>query len=162
MKTTPFVLDWPGAGRLAMMPRPAGFDWLADDMASLRGKGVDTLVCALTRPEQERLGLLREQEEAERAAITYVAFPVADFGVPAEEELLELSRRLAREVSEGRFVVAHCFGGIGRSGTIAGATLIQLGATADQAMEIMTTARGFSAPETDAQRDLLRRLGGRA
>ena len=40
-----------GPGRLSTMARPRGGDWLADEMAALRRRGVDVLVCALTDPE---------------------------------------------------------------------------------------------------------------
>ena len=156
--SVPLVVEWPGPGRIAVMPRPAGGAALADDLRSLRAAGVDTLVSALTEAERERLDLVRQPEIAMRAGLSYVAFPIADFGVPAIDDLRALARRLADETAEGRFVVVHCFGGIGRSGMIACATLIRLGATAEQAMALVSRARGFPVPETPAQRDLLRTL----
>lgn len=158
MRTAPFVIDWPAAGRIGVMPRPAGGGWLVDDLRSLRDAGVDTLVSALTEPERERLALTHQPVVAHEIGLSYVAFPIADFGVPGIHEIRALAKRLAAEVASGRFVVAHCFGGIGRSGTIACATLIQLGATADQAMALVSRARGLTSPESPAQRHLLRLL----
>jgi protein-tyrosine phosphatase len=158
MGTAPFVIDWPAPGRLGIMPRPAGGQWLNGDLAALRESGVDTLVCALSEEERERLALTQQPTVARQLGLSYIGFPIPDFGVPDPEELRHLAARLAGEVCEGRFVVVHCFGGIGRSGVIAGATLIRLGANAEQAIELITQARGVPAPETDEQRDLLRAL----
>src|ERR1700743_3176736 len=48
----------PGAnGRLAIVPRPRGGDWLADDLHALRREGIDILVSLLTPSEVEELGL---------------------------------------------------------------------------------------------------------
>lgn len=155
------MVEWPAPGRIGVMPRPAGGQWLTDDLMSLREAGVDTIVSALTEPERQRLDLIHQCEVAEKVGLSYVAFPIDDFGIPGIAEIRLLAKKLAAEVTGGRFVVAHCFGGIGRSGTIAGATLIQLGATADHAMELISRARGIAAPETKQQRDLLHRLSGR-
>lgn len=158
MGAAPFVIDWPAPGRLGVMPRPAGGQWLTDDLAALRDCGVDTLVCALSEEERQRLDLIRQPVISVQLGLSYIGFPIQDFGVPDPVALRQLAQRLADEVRRGRFVVVHCFGGIGRSGVIAGATLIRLGATAEQAMELITQARGIPAPETAEQRDLLRAL----
>lgn len=154
----PFVVSWPGPGRLGMMSRPPGGQWLADDLGALRETGVDKLVCALTEHDMERLGLLHEPETAAAVGLDYVSFPITDLGVPDATDLIRLSQTLASEVKGGRFVVAHCFGGVGRSGLIVGATLIQLGASAEQAVELISTARGTRAPETEGQHALLASL----
>src|SRR5438046_543366 len=48
------------AGRLAVLPRPRGGDWLEDEVRSLRAAGVDTLVCLLTKEEVTELDLADE------------------------------------------------------------------------------------------------------
>ncbi len=153
-----FLIDRPGPGWIAMMPRPEGRDRLPGELAGLRAGGVDTLVCALTEPERERLGLADLPAAAESAGLSYVGFPIVDFGVPDVDSICVLAGRLAAEIESGRFVVVHCFGGVGRSGTIVGAVLIRLGSTADAAIELMTRARGVHAPETEAQHALLHAL----
>jgi protein-tyrosine phosphatase len=158
MTSAPFVIDWPAPGRLGVMPCPAGGQRLTDDLTALRGRGVDTLVCALSEQERQWLDMTRQPAICVQIGLAYLGFPIPDFGVPDPVELRRLAARLADEVRGGRFVVVHCLGGIGRSGVIAGATLIALGAGAEQAMELVTKARGVPAPETAEQRDLLRAL----
>ena len=158
MRSTPYVIDWPVAGRLAIMPRPNGGESLDDEMLGLRAQSVDTLVCALTYADRVHLDLIREPEAAVAAGLAYREFPIGDFGIPDRDALVDLSHELAHEVRDGRFVVAHCAGGIGRSGLIAGATLIALGAAPDPAMHAISAARGHDAPETFEQKALLRQL----
>ena len=48
MKTEIYWIDLPGPGRLAIMPRPRGDDWLEGEIESLKGVGVQSLVSMLT------------------------------------------------------------------------------------------------------------------
>lgn len=158
MPAAPHIIEFPASGRLAVMPRPAGGAALPTALEGLRRKGVDLLVCTLTPGERDLLGLDDEPAAAVAAGLEFVEFPIADFSVPAEDELADLAARLAVRLRTGDFIAVHCRGGIGRSGTVASATLIALGASAEQAMELVSEARGVPAPETAEQRALLRRL----
>jgi protein-tyrosine phosphatase len=158
MPSTPYVVDWPAPGRIAVMPRPSGGEWLDDDVARLRRLGVDTVVSALTGPEYDRLDLRREEEAVRAAGMRFTSFPIPDLGVPDFAVYRELTGLLAGEVAAGRFVLAHCFGGIGRATVIAGGVLIWLGATAPDAIARIAAARGLPVPETQEQRDILARL----
>ncbi|GAA1377494.1 protein-tyrosine phosphatase family protein [Catellatospora chokoriensis] len=160
MPTTAYVVDWPAAGRLALMPRPEGGQRLRDEVDSLRRQGVDTVVSALTAPENERLGLVGEEQAVRAAGMRFVSFPIPDFGVPDFTAYRELTGRLADEVAAGRFVLAHCFGGIGRATVVAGGVLIRLGASAADATAAVGAARGLPVPETEPQRAILARLAG--
>src|SRR5690349_10839669 len=82
MRTSPFVIDLPGPGRLATMAHPASGERLAPDLAHLRACGVDTLVSALTGRECGTLDLAREAELAYQAGLSFVSFPIPDRGVP--------------------------------------------------------------------------------
>lgn len=154
----PYLIDFPASGRLAVMPRPVGGDALTRHLKRLRGKGVDTLVCALTPGERDLLGLDSEPEAAREAGLSFVEFPIPDFSVPDADALLSLAQRIAKAVRKGDYVVVHCRGGIGRSGVVAGAVLIAMGAGADEAMRLVSEARGVPAPETEEQRSLLRTM----
>src|SRR5262249_33930762 len=84
------------AGRLAVLPRPRGGDWLEDEVRSLRGSGVDVLVSLLTREEVGELGLADEAGCCAACGIGFVSFPFPDRGVPASSaDALALVRRLA-------------------------------------------------------------------
>jgi protein-tyrosine phosphatase len=147
-----FRITWPGSGRLATMAHPRGGDWLADEMAALARAGVDVLVCALTVDELDRLALTDLASTAAAAGIEFVPFPIDDRGVPDPESMTSLGVRLAAHVRAGRFVVMHCFAGIGRSTVLAAATLVVLGAQPGRAIDLVSVARGLPVPDTEAQR----------
>jgi protein-tyrosine phosphatase len=142
-------------GRLSVMPRPRGHDQLNDEMAALRGAGVDVLVCLQPAAEREMAGLAEEPAAAVRAGMEFHVFPIVDFGVPDHAKVTPLLDTLTLRLKAGRHVVVHCYGGVGRSSLIAGALLVRLGTSAEQAWQIIAQARGCPVPETDAQRQWL-------
>ncbi|MEV6488175.1 hypothetical protein AB0M20_05965 [Actinoplanes sp. NPDC051633] len=148
------VIDWRGPGRLATMAHPRGGHLLAAEMAGLARAGVDVFVSALTDPEGHRLGLAEVALAAREAGITYYSFPIADRGVPGEAALW-LGIRLAAQVRAGRFVVTQCFAGIGRSTLLAAVTLVMLGVGPEEALLMVSDARGLPVPGNEAQRDWL-------
>lgn len=157
------VIEWPGPGRLATMAHPRGGDWLDDEMSALAGAGVNVLVSALTAEESERLLLTREPAAATAAGLEFVAFPIADRGVPpTSSTAVELADRLAGKVRAGEFVVAHCFAAIGRATLVAGATLVMLGVGADEALRLVSEARGLAVPDTPLQRSWLQEFAATA
>jgi hypothetical protein len=56
---SPYWID-AGSCRLAILPRPRGYDWLSDDIAAAHRAGVDVIVSALTESESQELGLSEE------------------------------------------------------------------------------------------------------
>ncbi|MEN3305576.1 MAG: hypothetical protein V7603_1778 [Micromonosporaceae bacterium] len=159
MRSALYVIETGTAGRLATMARPRGGGWLDDEMAGLRESGVDVLVSALTRDEYRELDLVGEPAAANEAGLAFLQFPVVDADIPeGTRTALELSARLAEEVRAGRFVVTHCRAGIGRCSMLAGATLIQLGCTPEEAWRRIREARGFPVPDNARQEEWLYRL----
>jgi hypothetical protein len=75
---------WPG--RLAIMPRPRGGDWLEDELRDSRRQGVDTLVSLLTPEETGELDLADEPVLCERGGIDFFSHPVPDRGLPASRQ----------------------------------------------------------------------------
>jgi protein-tyrosine phosphatase len=141
------------AGRLAVMPRPRGGDWLDSDIRSLRSAGADVLVSLLTDEEVGELGLADEPGSCARHGITFIRFPIADREIPSRDEAAdELMKELAARVSGGSSVAVHCRMGIGRSALVAACVLGSLGDTADAAFDRISAARGYSVPDTDEQR----------
>lgn len=123
------VIAKPGSGRLATIAHPRAAAWPADLLHALAGAGAQVLVSALSAAEQHRLGLDGTAEAAAAAGLEFVSFPAADGSIPRQEaaRVVGLARRLAVQVRNGQFVVAQCFGGIGRSTLLACTTLTLLG-----------------------------------
>jgi protein-tyrosine phosphatase len=141
----------PTGGRLCTMARPRGDDWLHDEMADLRDSGIDVLVSLQPATERHEVGLTGEPEAAAHAGLVFRELPIPDLGVPGQREALPLVRAIAGDLEAGRNVAIHCFAGVGRSSVLAGAVLVALGETPDEAWRVIAAARGRRVPETDEQ-----------
>jgi protein-tyrosine phosphatase len=141
-----------GAGRLWLCGKHA----IAPDPARLLAQtGAGALVC-----------LVEEHELADRypAYVHWLRtdprarwWPVPDLHAPDVATARTYVAAL-RELASGG-VVVHCGAGIGRAGTMAAALLIDLGLTADEAVERVGAYRPMAGPEAGAQRELLAALG---
>jgi protein-tyrosine phosphatase len=159
MRTELYWIEGPWPGRLAIMPRPRGGDWLEDEMSSWRHLGIDAIVSALTTEENAELDLIREMELCAKAGIEFVAFPIADRGVPlSAKATLELVGRLEKELARGRKVAIHCRQGIGRASMLAACVLAAGGIDAASALERIAVARGCAVPDTSEQREWVMRF----
>jgi len=148
-----FWLDAAFPGRLAIVPRPRGSDWLDRDVHGLRNDGIDILVSLLTTDEVADLELTQEGEECSKAGIEFDSFPIADRGVPeSSEAFAELANRLALKLAIGQNAGVHCRQGIGRSSLLAAATLTAAGMDPSAALRKVAEARGLMVPETAEQR----------
>jgi protein-tyrosine phosphatase len=153
-----YTVAYDGPGRVSIMAKPHGGDSLAGEMTALREAGVDVLVSALTPDEVEEAGLAQEAHYAALAGLRFVSVPVEDMSVPGHEDVLPALKLLARELGEGRHLVAHCWAGIGRSSLLAASLMVLNGMVPDEAWRRISEARGCTVPETTAQRDWIFQL----
>ena len=61
MRTTVYRIAGPWHGRLAIVPRPRGGDWLEEEVRSWREAGLDVMVSLLTYDENTELELCQEE-----------------------------------------------------------------------------------------------------
>lgn len=156
MRTQVFWVAGMRKGRLGILPRPRGGDWLADEIAAWREAGVEMVVSLLEPDEAAQLVLEDEAAAAALSGIAFRAFPIADRDVPSSKEsVATLAREILSALEAGRSVAVHCRQGIGRSGLIAGAVLIAMGKRPDAAVKAVGDARGLEVPETKEQRQWL-------
>jgi predicted protein tyrosine phosphatase len=157
---TTFWVAGPWRGRLGIVPRPRGTEWLDDEARAWRRTGIDVVVSLLARDESVELGLAGEDAAATASGLTFHAFPIADCSVPpSREAVVELVERLVEVLRSGKTVAVHCRQGIGRSAMIAAATLIIAGGDAETAIETIRQSRGLEVPETKAQRQWISDFG---
>ena len=148
--------------RLAITPRPTGYDWLVDDIRLLKRAGVDVLVSALTPYETEDMGLLEESECCQNYGLEFLSFPIEDRSVPASfSEFDGLLNSLTDRLRKGKAVGVHCRAGIGRSSMIVACALIRDGLSVDSAFHVIQDARGLSVPDTAEQRQWVERYSSR-
>ncbi len=159
MKADLFWIPGPWPGRLAIAARPRGGDWLDDDASAWRRAGVDVVISLLEDDEAAQLDLTNEGHAAEKQAISFVSFSIPDRGVPASTEAaIEVVGRIAAQLEAGKNVAVHCRQGVGRSGLIAAAVLMNSGLHARKAIETVSSARGVRVPETLEQRQWIGKL----
>ncbi len=156
MATVYWVHTLANNASLGTMPRPQGGDALPAEIASLKQQGVDVMLCLLEEKEIEKLQLQDEQQLALQAGMEYRHFPIADFTLPpSADSTNDLIAQLQKYLEAGRNIAIHCHGGIGRSTLIAGALLINLGFTPQQALELISEKRGVPVPDTEEQKQWL-------
>jgi protein-tyrosine phosphatase len=147
-----------GRGRLAVMPRPRGGDWLEDEVLHLKRSGIGTLVSMLTPEEESLLDLRNEGALARRHGLEFVSHPVPDRDVPGSaRDMWALARALADQFRSGRQIAVHCRMGIGRSPLLLACILVSTGLQPDDAWEAIGDARGCIVPDTLEQRAWLAR-----
>jgi protein-tyrosine phosphatase len=144
-------------GRLGILPRPRGGDWLGDETRAWREAGVDIVVSLLEPEEEAQLVLEGEAAAAAASGVEFRLFPVPDRGVPASREsVAELASGIVDALETGKNVAVHCRQGIGRSALIVGGVLVAAGKDPNTALKTIEESRGREVPETDEQRQWLR------
>lgn len=166
-------MSWPDerqrTGGIDEVPLPAGTPgrlWLCgkhhvgpDVEAVVAAVGADAVVCLNERHELAGRydGYLAWLGNGGRA----VWFPIPDLHAPPPDRVAPLLDDLRRRLAAGERVVVHCGAGMGRAGTVAAAVLLGLGATLEEALATVASARPGSGPEAGAQLELLRALSAR-
>lgn len=152
-RATVFPVAGPWTGRLGIVPRPRGGDWLADEAVAWRDAGISMVVSLLEPKEAAQLDLESEASVVANSGLTFQAFPIPDRGVPASREpVAQLARTLIDALNKGGSVVVHCRQSIGRSSIIVAATLVTAGVDLLDALKAIKESRGLEVPETDEQR----------
>jgi protein-tyrosine phosphatase len=153
MRVPLYSIQGLSSGKVSLMARPRGGDWLSDEIEALHTGGVDVLVSLLTAPEVSELDLGEEAVLCSSQEILYLSFPIVDLSVPPfSPQTFQLLEQLNQYLSEGKHVAIHCRQGVGRSGLMASSLLVLNGIAPEQAFDQLSRVRGCSVPETDEQR----------
>jgi protein-tyrosine phosphatase len=153
MRTELYWVSGPWPGRLAIMPRPRGGDWLEDEVQSWRHAGVNAVLSLLTPDEVAEFGLSDEADLSAANAIQFESFPVSDRGVPSSRTgFTKVITRVAEQLGNGKTVAVHCRQGIGRASLIAIGALALSGNDPEAAIQHVSAVRGSPVPETPEQR----------
>lgn len=142
-------------GRLALVPRPRGGDWLEDEVKAWKNAELDVIVSMLEKEEIESFGLENEEKFCQFNSIEFFSFPVADRGVPTlDEPFFRLLEKLKTKLLQGKSLGIHCRQSIGRAPLLAAFLIISFGIEPDEAFRQLSLARGREVPETEEQRKL--------
>jgi len=98
--------------------------------------------------------------------ISYSRRAIRDMGCPSAEEMSVILDEIDAAIADGHVVYVHCWGGIGRTGTVVGCFLVRRGRDGDGALaEVARLYGNMSArkrlnfpqsPQTKRQRDFVR------
>lgn len=108
--------------------------------------------------------LLREQAGYFNLNVDYQRFPIGDYGLPSVEQMTAILDALDATLAQGRKTYLHCYGGIGRTGTVVGCYLVRHGLSGAEALSqlanwwknVPKSARYPHSPETLEQETFVR------
>lgn len=92
------------------------------DLRAIRSWGASHLISLIEPWEFEELQITALPERAASYGLRWYGLPIVDGAAPGSKFLCrwkELEAHLCNELLDGRSVVVHCKGGLGRAGTVA-------------------------------------------
>ena len=127
--------------------------------------GVDYFVDLTTPEDQMEPYEEMLDEEAGERGIEYRSFPIPDMGITDPDTMNLILDDLDAAAAAGHTIYVHCWGGVGRTGTVIGCYLVRHGRTGEEALEevqrLFSTTKQSSyhpggSPQTKPQRDFVR------
>ena len=106
--------------------------------------------------------ILQQEAAAQGLAVEHWRAPIPDLGTPTSATVTRILDAVDDAMASGHRVYVHCWGGIGRTGTIVGCYLVRHGMTGEQALrEIVRLREGTPdgdtpSPETRDQCERVR------
>lgn len=109
-------------------------------------------------------GLARERA----LDVSYDRLTIPDMDVCSADHMARILATIEMRLAEGRSVYVHCWGGVGRTGTVVGCWLVRQGADGDDALRQVQALFGTmhksrvlrrhpeGSPQTEAQRAMVR------
>ncbi len=129
-------------------------------LAALLDAGV-TLFIDLTEEREHGLRpyfpLAQHLATAQGKSLTHLRRSIPDMGTTTQQALCAVLDEIDAALAQGQVVYVHCYGGIGRTGTVIGCWLVRHGQTGEQALATIAERRGNTpdgwrrSPETEAQ-----------
>ncbi len=160
---------WVVPGRFAAGEYPGS--WTRAEAArrlrTLLRAGIDHFI-DLTRPAdglEPYEPIAQQQAQAEGVEVRWEPHPIVDMSIPrSPAEMTAILDAIDGAMDAGRTVYVHCWGGIGRTGTVVGCWLVRHGLTGDEALDqiaewwqhVEKSRRHPRSPQTYDQREYIR------
>jgi hypothetical protein len=141
-------------GWLGIAPIPGRHGDYFADFAKLVRWEPSLVLTMVTTPELDRVGAGVLGEDLAALGVKWRHLPIIDLAAPPEDTAamwIDVSVAAHKILDGGGKVLAHCFGGCGRSGMAVLRLLIEAGEDADPALARLRDARPC-AVETEGQR----------
>lgn len=149
--------EYPGA-------KPSRHKEAVAKVTALIDAGIDHFIDLTEAKERLNLYVELANKEAQLRGITigYVRRPIPDVDVPSTpRDMTTILDAIDAALDGGKTVYVHCWGGVGRTGTVIGCWLVRHGSTASEALQ--QVAEGWQrmekftpereSPETSKQRE---------
>ena len=131
---------------------------LADDIETIKDKGVSSILCLLSDNEFDQYGVNDLLEQYRQHQFTVMHSPIVDQSIPSFKQMDTILDFLDKAIANDEKVLIHCVGGIGRSGTVAACYLsTRHNMTAEDAIDIVRQSRSPRMIENQRQEDFCRR-----
>lgn len=143
-----------GGGLLGIAPMPGRSGRYQADLTAILNWGASLVLTMTTAEELEHAGAAALGPDLVSAGTAWRHLPIADFGAPSSDIVSkwpDVSAEAHAVLANGGRVLAHCYGGCGRSGMALLRLMVEAGEDADRALERLRSVRGC-AVETQAQR----------
>lgn len=155
---------WVEPGRILAGEYPGAHtpDAAVEKVGRLLDAGIDTFI-DLTEPHElsPYEQVLRTEAQRRGLDVRYHRFPIRDVSVPSQpSEMAAILDTVRDAVAAGNRVYIHCWGGVGRTGTVVGCHLVRSGLSGEVALQrlselfsVMEKAVLRESPETPEQRE---------
>ncbi len=106
-------------------------------------------------------GLLMEEAAKSGQPVEYIRIPIRDVDVTTPATMRQILDTIDVALAEGKTVYVHCWGGIGRTGTVTGCFMVRHGLSGEEAIRKIAELRKGTpdawktAPQTQAQRNMV-------
>jgi hypothetical protein len=105
--------------------------------------------------------LLQKEAAALGRSATHFRLPIPDYGAPSSAQMKRIMDLLDAGLQSEQIIYVHCYGGIGRTGTVVGCFLVRHGLSGEAALAHIAALRRDTpdswkhSPETDKQRQMV-------
>ncbi len=106
--------------------------------------------------------LLEDIAREMNVEVSYERISIRDLGIPPREVMDAILATIRSQIAAGSTVYVHCWGGVGRTGTVVGCWLVEEGQPCDEVFERIRALRAHTpeawkrSPETADQRAFVR------
>ncbi len=129
-------------------------------MTGIISVGIDVIINLQEQDETNHYGdyFYDYAKDLRHYGISTLRFPIVDLGIPSEEQMIKILNLIDKSLTEDKKVYVHCWGGVGRTGTVIGCFLLRHGyASNDNVIDYIAYLKRTTpiydrpSPETDAQ-----------
>lgn len=159
---------FPGGGKVGMTHCPGrnhtdtlGRRWIGDlaaDLTSIEVWGARALVSLIEAHEFEWLGVPDLAIQTRRSRLDWYHLPIRDICAPDDDfarAWAKYGTPILQHLQDGKKIVVHCAGGLGRTGTVVARLLVDFGMSPAEAIETVRRARRGTIESTAQENHVL-------